>query len=148
MVGDLHSASQRVGLKMNMDKTKIMSNVHVTPMPVVVEGVPMEVVDEYIYLGQVIRMGKSNFQREVTRRIQLGWAAFGKLQKIFSSSIPQCLKSKIFNQCVLPVLTYGAETRPFTANLIHRLKVVQRGIFFYATKFKTMKSVDKRRLST
>ena len=72
---------------MNMDKSKIMSNVHVTPIQVVVEDVPLGGLDEYIYLGQVIRMGKSNFQRKVTRRIQLDWAAFGKLQKIFSSSI-------------------------------------------------------------
>ncbi|XP_072931484.1 uncharacterized protein [Epargyreus clarus] len=99
MLGDLNSASQRVGLKMNMDKTKIMSNVHVTPVPVVVDGTPLEVVDEYNYLGQTIQMGKSNFERKVTRRIQPGWAAFGKLRSIFSSKIPQCLKSKLFEQC-------------------------------------------------
>ena len=45
---DLHSASQWVGLKMNMDKTKIISDVHVTPILVVVEGLPLDVVDEYI----------------------------------------------------------------------------------------------------
>ncbi|XP_072938827.1 uncharacterized protein [Epargyreus clarus] len=128
MLNDLCDASQRVGLKMNMDKTKIMSNVHVTPMPVVVDGVTLEVVDEYVYLGQIIQMGKSNFEKEVTRRIRLGWAAFGKLRDIFSSKIPQSLKSKMFEQCVLPVMTYGAETWSFTVSLIRRLKVAQRAM--------------------
>ncbi|CAG4942460.1 unnamed protein product [Parnassius apollo] len=128
MLNDLNSASQRIGLKMNMDKTKIMFNVHVTPMPVVVGSTMLEVVDEYVYLGQIVRLGKSNFDREVNRRIQLGWAAFGKLRHIFSSGIPQSLKTKVYNQCVLPVMTYGSETWSFTAGRMRTLKVAQRAM--------------------
>ncbi|CAK1577928.1 unnamed protein product [Parnassius mnemosyne] len=69
MLNDLNSVSQRIGLKMNMDKTKIMFNVHVTPMPVVVGNTKLEVVDEYVYLGQIVRLCKSNFDREVNRPI-------------------------------------------------------------------------------
>ncbi|CAK1587053.1 unnamed protein product [Parnassius mnemosyne] len=54
MLNDLNSVSQRIGLKMNMDKTKIMFNVHVTPMPVVVGSTKLELVDEYVYLGQIV----------------------------------------------------------------------------------------------
>ncbi|KAG6440870.1 hypothetical protein O3G_MSEX001526 [Manduca sexta] len=128
MLEDLNRVSQQVGLKMNMDKTKIMSNVHVVPTPIEVGGSTLEVVDEYVYLGQVVRLGRSNFEREVNRRIQLGWAAFGKLRNVFSSKIPQCLKSKVFNSCVLPVITYGTETWPLTVGLIRRLKVTQRAM--------------------
>ncbi|CAH2234283.1 jg15013 [Pararge aegeria aegeria] len=49
-------------------------------------------------------------------RIQLGWAAFGKLRK--TSKFPQYLKTKVFEQCVLPVMTYGTETWPLTMGLI------------------------------
>ncbi|CAG9131832.1 unnamed protein product [Plutella xylostella] len=98
MLTDLNDASKQVGLKMNMDKTKVMSNEHVSSSPVTVGGVTIEVVDQYPYLGQVIRLGKSNFDKEVARRIQLGWAAFGKLRHIFTENIPQCLKTKVFNQ--------------------------------------------------
>ncbi|CAK1604107.1 unnamed protein product [Parnassius mnemosyne] len=73
-------------------------------------------------------MGKSNFDREVNRRIQLGWAAFGKLRHIFSSDIPQNLKTKLYNQCVLPVMTYGTETWSFTAGRMRKLKVAQRAM--------------------
>ena len=103
MLDGLDRVSQRVGLKMNMDKTKIMSNANVVPTPVSVGNSVLEVVDSYIYLGQVVQLGRSNFEKEVSRRIQLGWAAFGKLRSVFSSDIPQCLKTKVFNQCVLPV---------------------------------------------
>jgi hypothetical protein len=50
--------------------------------------------------------------KKVNRRIQLGWAAFGKLRSIFSAQLPQCLKTKVFNSCVLPMMIYGDETWP------------------------------------
>lgn len=45
--------------------------------------------------------------------------------KVFSSSIRQCLKTKVFNKCVLRVMTYGAETLVLTVLLGHNLKVVK-----------------------
>ncbi|XP_052737833.1 putative uncharacterized transposon-derived protein F52C9.6 isoform X1 [Bicyclus anynana] len=128
MLNDLSSVSQQVGLKMNMGKTKIMCNAHVSLHPVIVENAALEIVDEYIYLGHMIQLGRSNFEKEVNRRIQLGWAAFGKLRDIFSSEIPQCLKTKVFEQCVLPVMTYGSETWSLTMGLIRRLRVTQRAM--------------------
>ncbi|CAH2265287.1 jg19802 [Pararge aegeria aegeria] len=113
---------------MNMSKTKIMSNAHVPLQPVIVENTALEIVDEYVYLGHTIQLGRSNFEKEVNRRIQLGWAAFGKLRAIFSSEIPQCLKTKVFEQCVLPVMTYGSETWSLTMGLIRRLRVTQRAM--------------------
>jgi hypothetical protein len=68
------------------------------------------------------------FEDEVNRRIQLGWAAFGKLRRVFSSSIPQSLKTKVFNQCVLPVMAYGAETWTLMARLLHKFKVTQQAM--------------------
>ena len=69
MLSDLSIVSQQVGLKMNMDKTKIMSNVHVAPVPVVVGNDTLEVVDHYSYLGPIVQLGRSNFDKEVARRI-------------------------------------------------------------------------------
>jgi hypothetical protein len=128
MLSSLNAASRRVGLGMNLDKTKVMFNEHIVPEPVSVEGVPLEVVQEYVYLGQKLQLGRDNFEGEITRRVQLGWAAFGKLRHIFESPLPQCLKTKVFNQCVLPVMTYGAETWNLTVKLAHRLHVTQRAM--------------------
>jgi hypothetical protein len=76
----------------------------------------------------MLTYGKSYARDEVNRRIQLGWAAFGKLRRVFSSSIPQSPKTKVFNQCVLPVMTYGAETWTLTARLVHKFEVAQRAM--------------------
>ncbi len=128
MLNGLNESSRRVGLGMNLDKTKVMFNDHVTPQPICVDGIPLEVVQEYVYLGQTIQFGRHNFEREASRRIQLGWAAFGKLRQVFTSTIPQCLKTKVFEQCVLPVLTYAAETWTLTAGLVHKFRVTQRAM--------------------
>ncbi|CAH2244748.1 jg24430 [Pararge aegeria aegeria] len=42
--------------------------------------------------------------------------------------IPQCLKTKVFEQSVLPVMTYGSETWSLTMGLIRRLRVTQRAM--------------------
>lgn len=131
MLNDLADSSVRIGLRMNFDKTKVMFNEHVLPEPVAVHGAVLEVVQKYVYLGQALQLGRNSFEDEVNRRIQLGWAAFGKLRRVFSSSIPQCLKTKVFNACVLPVMTYGAETWTLTVRLVHKFKVAQRAMERY-----------------
>lgn len=35
--------------------------------------------------------------------------AFGKFRYVFNSKIPQNLRTRIFNKCVLPTQTYGSE---------------------------------------
>nr|XP_032524571.1 uncharacterized protein LOC116775715 [Danaus plexippus plexippus] len=61
MLEGLNRAAQRVGLKMNMDKTKIMSNVHVAPTRVMVENSVLEVVDNQ---RQIVQLGRPNFEKE------------------------------------------------------------------------------------
>jgi hypothetical protein len=95
MLEDLNRVSQQVGLKMIMDKTEIMSNSRVVPTPVEVGNSTLQIVDQYIYLGQIVQLGKSNFQKVVNRRTQLGWAAFGKLRSIFSAHLPQRLMTNV-----------------------------------------------------
>jgi len=62
-------------------------------------------VREYRYLGYDIKIHRDNQTQELQRRVGLGWAAYGKLNGVFKSDIPICLKRKVFNQCVLPVMT-------------------------------------------
>ncbi|KAG6463957.1 uncharacterized protein LOC115452713 [Manduca sexta] len=83
MLNDLGGSSRRVGLGMNLDKTKVMFNKHVVPGPISVDGIPLEVVQDYVYLGQTIQLGRHNFEREADRRIRLGWAAFGRFRRLY-----------------------------------------------------------------
>ncbi|KAG7307782.1 hypothetical protein JYU34_006375 [Plutella xylostella] len=128
MLEELHVASLRVGLKMNMSKTKIMTSCPTAVPNITVGNSSVEVVDKYVYLGQCLSFDKDSQTKEIARRIQLGWAAFGNLADVFKSSLPQCLKTKVFNQCVLPTLTYGAETWTLTKTGMHKIKVAQRAM--------------------
>ena len=38
------------------------------------------------------------------------------------------MKTKVFEHCVLPVMTYGAETWTLTVGLVHKFKVMQRAM--------------------
>ena len=127
MLRDLYEASLRVGLRMNRDKTKVMMT-DCRAQPISIGDEEIETVKEYTYLGQIIRLGRQTLLKEVERRIQLGWAAFGKLESVLKSSHPQCLKTKMFNQCILPVMTYGCETWTLTVDIAHRLQVAQRAM--------------------
>ncbi|KAI8430387.1 hypothetical protein MSG28_000676 [Choristoneura fumiferana] len=145
MLNGLADSSQRVGLRMNLDKTKVMFNEHVSPEPIAVQGSVLEVVKEFVYLGLTMQLGKNKFEKEANRRIQLGWAAYGKLRRVFTSPIPQSLKTKVFNQCVLPVMTYGAETWTLTVGLVHKFKVAQRAMLGVSLKDRIRNEVIRQR---
>lgn len=79
LVAMLRELDEAVGLSMNLQKTKIMStnNIQIT-----LGNTNIQTVNEYIYLEHNIKLGKLNQTAEVTRRIGLSWAAFGRLNYI------------------------------------------------------------------
>jgi hypothetical protein len=117
--------TKEVGLKMNIKKCVTMCNDFCTKHPVIIEGQEIPNVEKFIYLGQEINT-KGDFSGEISRRIQLSWAAFNKFKGIFTSKIPLCLKRKLYNQCILPVMTYGCQTWVLTQAQLNRLQVTQR----------------------
>ncbi len=85
-----------------------------------------ELVYEYIYLGQMVSVNPAH-EKEI-RRLGMGWSAFGKQSLVMNSNLPLSLKREVYNQCILPVLTYGAETWPVTKELERKLRGAQRGM--------------------
>ena len=65
---------------------------------------------------------------EINRRVKMGWSAFGKLSTILKGKIPLCLKRKVFDQCILPVMTYGCKTWNLSSKIAQELKAAQRGM--------------------
>ena len=86
MIHELNEASLNVGLEMNLSKTKIMTN-DTIPATIKVNRTAIEKVENYVYLGQEIRMGKENQVNEIDRRIRLMWAAYAKLDFAFKMNI-------------------------------------------------------------
>ena len=63
---------------------------------VIFENIEIEKVDQYEYLWQTEEL--TNIQL----RIKAGWLVFGKYKEKFVNK-----KRQVFNQCILPTLTYG-----------------------------------------
>ena len=93
MLNQLSNRSHDLGLRMNMKKTKVMFNEYCLEHPLHVEQEPVEHVQEYVYLGQLVTM-QSDKTAEIKRRIATGWGAFSKYRDIMQSKIPMCLKKK------------------------------------------------------
>ena len=126
MLNELNNESKKIGLHMNIQKTKVMFNSSAdTDKDITLDGVTIEKVEHYIYLGQKITM-ESSKEQEITRRISLGWQAFGRASTIFKSKLPLSLKKKAYDQCILPTVTYGAETWNLTKKLTTKLRTMQR----------------------
>ena len=56
MLNELNEESRKIGLRMNLNKTKIMSND--SQYNITIDNTIIENVDHYIYLGHNIKLGK------------------------------------------------------------------------------------------
>lgn len=88
-----------MGLKININKIRVMISMLNAFFFFSVGDKKLEQVQEYNYLGQMVS-ADPNHEKEIRRRIGLGWGAFGKHSQIMKSKIPLSLKRKVFNQCV------------------------------------------------
>ena len=107
MLQELSDESRRMGLNMNKAKTKVMV---VDNTPINVNNGLIENAEGYVYLGQLYCLKEKNQDKEIQRRIMAGWAAYAKHRDIFKSNLAVCRKRQVYNSCVLPSMSYGAET--------------------------------------
>ena len=76
---DLHSESIKAGLKINIDKTKIMINNHIkNNRKIKLNNQEIKKINTLVYLGQTIERNK-NMEAEINKRISQDWQQFGKL---------------------------------------------------------------------
>lgn len=143
MLEQLVYESDNVGLSMNTAKTKIMSNSE--NAPIIVNGKTIEYVMEYTYLGQIISP-IDLATKEINNRITLAWKRYWSLKEIMKNPlVPLKAKSKIFNTCILPVMTYGCQTWSLTNHNIHKLETCQHSM---ERSMLSIKLKDKIKLNT
>ena len=118
MLQELSDESRRIGLKMNIAKTNVMV---VDNTPINVNNVPIENVQGYVYLAQHYSLKEKKQDKGIQRRIMAGWAVYAKHRAIFKSNRAICLKKQVHNSCVLPAVTYGAETWTLTKQAQNKL---------------------------
>ena len=122
MLQKLSDESRRMGAKMNIAKTKVMA---VDNTPINVNNLLIENVPGYVYLGQHYSLKEKNQDKDIQRRIVAGWATYAKHRDIFKSNPAICLKRQVYNFCVLPAMTYGAETQTLTKQAQNKLAAAQ-----------------------
>ena len=127
MINELQEESEKIGLKANMEKTKIIINSYATKGSIRIKGEELQTVDEIVYLGQQITM-KSSRSGEIHRRISAGWIAFARYRNILKSNIPICLKRKLYQQCIEPVITYGCQVWALNKGMENKLRTTQRSM--------------------
>ena len=100
--------SEKVGLKLNIQKTKIMACGPITSWQI--DGETVETVSDFIFLGSEITVG-GDCSHEIKRRLLLGTKAMINLDRILKSrDITLPTKVHLVKAMVFPVVTYGCES--------------------------------------
>ena len=100
--------SEKVGLKLNIQKTKIMASGPITSWQI--DGETMETVAEFILGGSKIT-ADGNCSHEIKRRFLLGRKAMINLDSILKSrDITLQTKVHLVKAMVFPVVMYGCES--------------------------------------
>lgn len=85
-------------------------------------------MNQYI-LGHIIKFGKGNQSSEINKRVRKLCAATGKLSQVLTvKNITINLKRKVFNICILPVMTYSMEAAKLTIKPADKKRTKQRAI--------------------
>ena len=100
--------SEKVGLKLNIQKTKIMASGPITSWEI--DGETMETVADFIFLGSIITED-GDCSHEIKRRLLLGRKVMTNLDSIFKSrGITLPTKVRLVKAVVFPVVMYGCES--------------------------------------
>jgi len=100
--------SEKVGLKLNVQKTKIMASGPITSWEI--DGATVETVSDFFFLGSKITTD-GDCSHEIKRRLLLGREVMTNLDSIFKSrDITLPTKVRLVKAMVFPVVMYGCES--------------------------------------
>ena len=100
--------NEKVGLKLNIQKTKIMTSGPITSWQI--DGETVETVSDFIFLSSKIT-ADDNCSHEIKRHLLLGRKVMTNLDSIFKSrDIPLPTKVCLVKAMVFPVVMYGYES--------------------------------------
>ena len=100
--------SEKVGLKLNIQKAKIMASGPITSWKI--DGDTMKTVTDFLFLGSQIT-ANGDCSHEIKRRLLLGRKVMTNLDSIFKSrDITLPTKVCLVKVMVFPVVMYGCES--------------------------------------
>ena len=111
--------SEKVGLKLNIQKTKIMASGPITSWQI--DGEPVETVTDFIFLGSKIT-ADGDCSHEIKRHLLLGRKVMTNLDSIYKSrDITLPTKVHLVMAMVFPVVMYGCDS--WTVKKAERRKI-------------------------
>ena len=100
--------SEKVGLKLNIQKTKIMASGPITSREI--DGETVETVADFIFLGSKIT-ADGDCSHEIKRLLLLGRKVMTNLDSMFKiRDITWPIKVRLVKAMVFPVVMYGCES--------------------------------------
>ena len=100
--------SEKVGLKLNSQKTKIMASGPITSWQI--DGETMETMTDFIFLGSKINAG-GDCSHKMKRHLLLGRKAMTNLDSMLKSrDVSLLTKVLLVKAMVFPVVMYGCES--------------------------------------
>ena len=100
--------SEKVSLKLNIQKTKSMESSHITSWQI--DGEIVETVSDFIFLGSEITVD-GDCSHEIKRRLLLGRRVMTHIDSILKSrDITLPTKVHLVKAMVFPVVMYGCES--------------------------------------
>ena len=104
----VNEESENIGLKLNIQKTKIMASCPITSWQI--DGGTMETVRDFIFLGSTVT-SDGNCSHEFKRHLLLGRRAMANLHSILKSrDVTLPTKALLVNATFFPVVMYGCES--------------------------------------
>ena len=100
--------SEKVGLKLNIQKTEIMASGPITSWEI--DGETVETVSDFIFLGSKIT-ADGDCSHEIERRLLLGRKVMSNIDsKLNSRDITLSTKVRLVKAMVFPMVRYGCES--------------------------------------
>ena len=111
--------SEKVGLKLNIQKMKIIASGPITSWEI--DGETVETVSDFIFWGSKITVD-GDCSQEIKRRLLLGRKVMTNLDSIFKSrDITLPTKVRLVKAMVFPVVMYGCKS--WTVKKVERQRI-------------------------
>lgn len=146
LIDKISEASERYGLKVNINKTKFMiiSKNTNTRGQLFIRNIPIQRVSEFTYLGTVVNEQWDHSQ-EIKVRIEKARSAFKSMDKLFKShNLNLEIKIRLLRCYILSILYYGVESWTLTKATEKRLEAFEMWLYRRILKIPWVDKVSNR----
>ena len=129
LVNKVQKAGERLGMKLNVNKTKVMimnaedkENIIVN---IRVDDVKLEQVKRFLYLGQMVT-ADGRCKEEAKRRIGMAKTTFNKINNIFKDRhLNMATKLRTLRCYIITSLLYGSDTWTMSREIEKRIESLE-----------------------